>query len=594
MNLERFRSNLRIASLIGKGAYYSAYKLRDGLQMCPALIVEETAEATPDHAALYFEDRRYSYAEFNAECNRVAHALEALGAKSGDVIALVMDNRPEFLFTLVGANKLGVVTALINTHLKGVQLEHALKVCSPRFVLAGGEHAASVRAIADKVPETVKQTLVWSEDGSAPDRSENVVNFNETLAAASDANPGTTASQPIKQPFVYIYTSGTTGLPKAAPMTNQRFLRAAFLFGKAVLGGASSDVMYSAGLPLYHSSGTAVGWGCTMVNGGTLVLRRKFSASKFWDDCVRYDVTCFAYIGEFCRYIMATPPHPLERKHKVRKMIGAGLRPELWEKFTERFGIAEVREFYGATEGNVGVVNMDGKPGMLGRLMPGQVVVQADPESGKVLRDTEGLATKCKPGEAGVLLGQINRINSFDGYVDKRKNSTKIQTNPFGDDKDYFDTGDMVNLHEGGYISFADRMGDTFRWKGENVSTADVSIVLNGCSGVVESNVYGVQVPGADGRAGMVSLVVGEGFAVDDFAEHVAENLPGYSRPVFLRLQEKMELTGSFKYVKTGLKDEGFDPTKVKDPIFLLEDGKRYVPMTPEIYDSISTSTRRL
>ncbi|MBC7172114.1 MAG: AMP-binding protein, partial [Polyangiaceae bacterium] len=287
------------------------------------------------------------------------------------------------------------------------------------------------------------------------------------------------------------------------------------------------------------------------------------------------------------------PPHAKERAHRLRGVTGAGLRPDIWKRFQERFAIPVVYEFYGATEGNVGVVNFDGRPGMMGRLLPGQMVVRADLATGELVRDASGHATKVGVNEVGLLVGQINRMNSFDGYVDRSKNESKVIRNAFGDGKDYFNTGDLVQLHEDGYVSFRDRTGDTFRWKGENVSTNEVQETLNRFAGVHETNVYGVEVPGADGRAGMVAVVSDDSFNLEGFAEHVASSLPPYARPLFVRVQPQIAKTGTFKQVKTELREQGFDPERSTDPVYLLKDG-RYVPMTPELHAQIAAGSLRL
>ena len=380
-------------------------------------------------------------------------------------------------------------------------------------------------------------------------------------------------------------------------MKNGRVMKAMHVFAEPVARVRPEDVIYTSGLPFYHSSGFMLGFGLALVGGATCSLRRKFSASQHFADCVRDDATIFVYIGELCRYLYASPKTPSERAHRVRMIVGAGLRPDIWEGFLQRFGIPEVREFYGATEGNVGIVNFDGKPGMLGRLLPGQVLARAD-EHGEVLRDpSTGLCTKAVAGEDGILLGMINRVNSFDGYVDKKKNAGKVLENPFGDGKNFFNTGDLVRLHEHGYVSFQDRLGDTFRWKGENVSTNEVAAVLTHADVVREANVYGVTVPGCDGRAGMAAIVATEASGrldTEALSSFVAENLPRYSRPLFVRVQREMKVTASFKYVKTHLKEQGFDPAATEGDALYFLDGDRYVPLTPALHQEIVDGKKRV
>jgi fatty-acyl-CoA synthase len=593
MKIRELKEDLGFARFIGKGAYMALVKLRDGQPLCPAVVVERLAQKSPSQVAILFEDERITYAELDAQASRMAHALAARGLKSGDVVGLVMDNRPEYITAVIAVNKLGGVTALVNNQLKEGPLEHALTIAKPSFLVVGSEHVEKVAALGAGLPVAAEKVAF------VPDRALSTPfpgGFDLLAAAAPMSSDRLASTQKIliDAPFVYIYTSGTTGLPKAALVKGHRFFRAGWLFGQNVMGITEKDVVYSSGLPLYHSSGLILGWAATISGGATFCLRRKFSASGHWEDCDRYGVTVFTYIGELCRYLANAPSHPKEQGHRVRCVMGAGLRPDIWDGFQKRFAIPMIYEFYGATEGNVGIVNIDGKPGMMGRLMPGHVVIAADPETGKPLIDASGRARKVAPGEAGLLMGKISKQNAFDGYVDSGKNASKIVKNAFGDGADYFDTGDLVLLHPRGYVSFRDRMGDTFRWKAENVSTNEVQEVLNRCEGVLETNVYGVEVKGQDGRAGMASVVTQQGFDLARFGDHVAQNLPAYARPLFIRIAPEMATTGTFKHVKTNLRADGFDPAKVSDALYFLEEGKRYVPLDAARYEAIQSGSVRL
>jgi len=586
MNLQ---GNLALARVVAKGAYYTGVVLRDKAHGSAARFVEEHARRTPHATALLFEERRYSYSGFNAAANRVSSVLKSLGMARTDCVALLMDNRPEYLFTIVGANKLGVVTSLINSHVAGAQLVHALKICGARFVIVGDEHLENLREIISELPVPLQNVLVWSEDTGLTLPS-GMRDMNALFRRGRETNPSSTRRERTRDPMLYMYTSGTTGLPKAAIVKNQRFLRAGLIFGRAVMGLTPADTTYVA-LPLYHATGAVASWGSVLATGGAIALRRRFSASAFWDDCVKYGVTAFPYIGEVCRYLLQAPVNANEKRHRVRVILGAGMRPDVWDPFVARFNIPRVIEFYGSTEGNVAMVNFDGRRGMMGRLMPGQTVVKVDAESEELVRGPGGHLVKAKRGEQGILIGKIDRINRFDGYLDRQKTNEKILVNCFGDGKNYFNTGDLVNLHDEGYVSFADRLGDTYRWKGENVATTEVSIALNQCKGVVESNVYGVTVPNTEGRAGMVALVVDDTFDLDAFASHVLDTLPKYARPCFVRLQKELTVTGSFKYVKTHLKKEGYDPALVSDPLYLLDTDRRaYVPLSAEHVARLASS----
>lgn len=591
--VEKLYADAKYASFMARVLYYSLHVLGDRKKNSVALHVEKWAADRPGKPAIFFEDQRITYAQFNSNANRVASVLRYLGAQIGESVALLMDNRPEYLFTIVGANKLGMVTGLINTKLKGDQLVHAFKITEADWVVVGAEYADRIEEIVDTLDVPRERILLWSEPGVAEAKIDDVRDMGRLMKTATAANPGLDVHDADRR-FLYICTSGTTGLPKAVKIPNQRFLRAVYYFGQAALKTNENDVMYTCGLPLYHNSGISQGWGVVLTGGGAIAIRRKFSVSGFWEDVDRYGVTLFSYIGEVCRFLLNSEPQPKERGHKIRAMIGAGLRPEIWTSFTERFAIPQVVEYYGATEGNVGLVNLLNKPGVVGRMMPGNVLAKVNPDTEEFVRDGDGHLIKCGVGESGIMLGEIRGTTTFEGYVDKSKNQSKVLSDPFGDEKRYFNSGDLLTLHENGFVSFADRLGDTFRWKGENVSTNDVQGVLDNCRGVVEACVYGVQVKGQGGRAGAVALRVDESFDWKQFAESTRESLPAFSLPYFVRIEEELPMTGSFKLVKTGFKKDGFDPAVVKTELrFLHPSNGEYVKMTKKLYGEIQSGSLR-
>jgi acyl-CoA synthetase (AMP-forming)/AMP-acid ligase II len=593
VSIETLRSNLRQMSFMIRAIGYIVRNVREGKALSPAKRVELHARTNPGGAAILYESRRITNSELDRAANRVANALTSLGAKKGDVVALVMDNRPEYVMAIAGGSKIGVVVSLVNTHVGGAQLEHALRICAPKFVLVGSEHVEKLAEIREQLPVPVENVLVYSDEGDTASL-DGARSFDTLLASSADANPGKTEEQRAEDPLLYIYTSGTTGFPKAALWRNDRFFRAAGLFSQVLLRIRPSHVVYGAGLPMYHSSGVVLGWGVALAGGAAFAMRRKFSASGHWEDCEQFGATHFMYIGELCRYLYNAPPHPKERAHRLQAILGAGLRPEIWEGFQERFAIPKVYEFYGATEGNVGLVNIDCVPGMMGRLQRDHDVFRALPGTAEIERDASGHAIKASPGEKGILVGRITKLNRFDGYVDKKKNDEKILRNPLGDGNDYFNTGDLVKLHDHRWVSFVDRLGDTFRWKGENVSTNEVQEVLNRFDGVRESNVFGVAVPNTDGKAGMAAMVVGDDFDVEKFSDYVKQSLPSYSRPLFLRLQREMKITATFKHVKTDLREDGFDPAKANSDRLHFLDESGYVPLTEALHQSIVNGERRL
>jgi acyl-CoA synthetase (AMP-forming)/AMP-acid ligase II len=308
----------------------------------------------------------------------------------------------------------------------------------------------------------------------------------------------------------------------------------------------------------------------------------------------KFEATSFLYIGELCRYLLNAEPREGDRDHRLRVGVGNGMAPDIWEPFQERFGIPVIREFYGSTEGNAALMNLSGRPRMVGRMLPGQVLVRCDEETGELLRDENGFCEKVRPGGIGLLLGRLSPVVTFDGYVDRDATDKKIVSAVFESGDRYFNSGDLLQLHEGKWLSFADRVGDTFRWKGENVSTAEVSSILGEADGVLEANVYGVKIPHAEGRAGMAALQVADDFSLESFGRFVSERLPGYQHPLFVRLlQAEMRVTGTFKHQKVDYRSEGFDPNKIPDRLYLF-DGESYAPLDEQLYRQIEAGERSL
>jgi fatty-acyl-CoA synthase len=487
----------------------------------------------------------------------------------------------------------------VNSHLRGHPLAHTLRLADARHHVVDVD---LVEAHTAAVEEISPRPSVWISGGVAPGAHD----LDEALAAqpatplGAGARPGGTA----RDLLFYIYTSGTTGLPKAARISHHRYLTVATAFA-AASSATPADRMYVV-LPLYHTAGGVCAVGAAFSAGASVVLRRRFSASHFWEDCRRYEVTLFQYIGELCRYLVNTPEHPDERAHRVRLCIGNGLRPDVWEPFQRRFGIPRIVEFYGATEGNVALTNLDGKPGAVGRI-PGWLsrvmpmkLIRFDVETESPVRDASGFCTPCPPGEAGEAIGRIPSdpkapIGRFEGYTSPEATEKKILRDVFEKGDAWFRTGDLLRCDTEGYYYFVDRIGDTFRWKGENVATSEVAEVISVVPGVAEANVYGVRVPGTDGRVGMAALVVKEGFDLEALHAQLAKELPTYARPLFLRLRPEMEVTGTFKHRKVELVKEGFDPRATREPLYFADADKgRFVPLDAALFERIEVGEVRL
>jgi acyl-CoA synthetase (AMP-forming)/AMP-acid ligase II len=498
-----------------------------------------------------------------------------------------MENRPDFLFALMGLARLGATTSLINTNLVGRALVHAIGVCGAGRVLVGEERLDALEQVAGELTgvDLDKGLYVKRDEGTLDTGGRRVI---DAELEAADGRAAPRDPEPRNDDvFCYIYTSGTTGLPKAAIIRNVRMILANLSFGHLMHRSGPGDVIYVT-LPLYHSSAMFLGFGAALATGAGMALRRKFSASAFWEDVRRYDATSFIYIGELCRYLLNKPEQPGERDHRLRVGVGNGMRGDIWVPFQERFGVPLIREFYGATEGNAPLINLEGRPGMIGKLRSGQALIRCDATTGEPVRDAAGRCERISTGEIGLLVGRINRVTSFDGYVDESATEKKVLRDVFKPGDRWFDSGDLLHLHEGGWLSFADRAGDTFRWKGENVSTNEVADILDAVPGVVEANVYGVQIPGSDGRAGMAAIKTDASFDLSAFTKTVDGELASYQRPLFLRLlQGEMNITGTFKHQKFEYREQGWDLSRIDDPMYALIDGV-YVPLDEALAERIA------
>lgn len=409
--------------------------------------------------------------------------------------------------------------------------------------------------------------------------------------------------QSISDRALHIYTSGTTGLPKAANISHYRMLEWSYWFA-GMMGTTQADRMYDC-LPMYHSTGGVVAIGALLVNGGSVVIRPTFSASRFWDDIASNECTMFQYIGELCRYLLNSPSHQRENDHSLRMCCGNGLQPDIWEAFQNRFRIPQVLEFYASTEGNISLYNCEGKPGAIGRVpsflangFP-VAIVKCDVH-GELFRDASGFCVRCEADEAGEAIGRIAdaggpNMSAFEGYTDQGASDTKILRNVFVDGDKWFRSGDLMRKDKAGFFYFVDRLGDTFRWKGENVSTTEVAQVLHACPGVLQAVVYGVTVPGMDGRAGMAAITVSSDFNPNSLCRHLLDSLPAFARPVFVRIAQTLELTGTFKSIKGVLVQDGFDPGKTADPIYFNDrSAEAFVQIDADLFAAITGGRIRL
>lgn len=557
------------------------------------LMLQRWAQKQPQHTALLFEDRRWTYAELNAWANRIAAVLRAQGIQKGDKVAILMDNRAEVLACAAAVVKLGAVAGMINHQQRGDVLAHSLKLTHSKAMIIGEECIDALQGAGFGPDQQPDIAWLWEGDAEAP---EGWLDLRARSDEASAMNPPETARVTMRDPCFYIFTSGTTGLPKASVMTHYRWARGMAGLGQMTMRLKNDDVFYCC-LPLYHNNALTVSWGAVMGAGCTLALSRKFSASRFWDEIRRFDATAFSYIGELLRYLLNKPETPNDRNHRVRVITGNGLRPELWDAFQQRFGIEHISEFYGASESNLAFANGFGLNKTAGFCPLPFAIVEFDADEEKPVRNAKGFMKKVKRGGVGLLITEITDRAPFDGYTDKKAGEAKLLRDVFKKGDCWFNTGDLIRDQGYRHIQFVDRVGDTFRWKGENVATTEVEAALNRFEGIEQAVVYGVEVPGADGRAGMAALTLAEGVRFDGaaLAEHLTTALPAYAVPLFIRLKAEQQTTGTFKFRKVDLKREAFDPAQIDEPLYVLADrSKGYEPLSAEIFSQIQGGQLRL
>jgi fatty-acyl-CoA synthase len=563
----------------------------------PALL-DGLASAHGDRLALLGEGQHLNYRQLAAQVNRIGRWGIGQGFVAGDVVCLLMPNCPEYVAIWLGLTRIGCVVALINTNLVADALLHSIQTVGSTGLIVAGSLVPKVAAIADRLTPQIR---IWvhgeAPQGDWPRLEPEIARCAEApLSAAERALPA-----PQDQALL-VYTSGTTGVPKAARVTHGRVIEWSFWFA-GMMNAQPDDRLYDC-LPLYHSTGGIVAIGAMLVRGGSVLISARFSVSRFWADVIDGDCTIFQYIGELCRYLVGSPPQPQERQHRLRLACGNGLQTDVWTEFVQRSGVPRVLEFYAATEGSVSLYNCEGKPGAIGRVPPILAqrfpvqLIRCDTETGEPLRDAGGLCIACGPNEVGEAIGQVldaagSPARQFDGYTDAGASARKLLRGAFAAGDRWFRTGDLMRRDTAGYYYFVDRVGDTFRWKGENVATTEVADVLRASAGVTDAVVYGVTVPGHEGRAGMAAITTGEQFDLAGLRAHLAAQLPSYAQPLFLRICAALDLTGTFKLAKGRLLQEGY--ADAGDPVWFNDrETGRFIACDADTLRSITEGAQRL
>ena len=560
------------------------------------------ADERPNKVAIYFQDEVWTYMQIVSLANKVANYLACnSNLEVGDSVALIAENCPEFLVLLLALSKLGCPAVLVNYNLRSKQLIHTIQIASCKAVIVASSLSDNVKEVEGELSSNIMYYLFC--------RGESHTCYKDVIQLSQDSPETSPTDRDSKITFAstlcYIYTSGTTGLPKPCIVSHQKSSILGIVFSRIILL-IESDIIYIT-LPLYHTSGLLISTSSMVEKGCSMYLKRKFSASEFWDDCVSHNCTIIFYIGELCRYLLLQPSRPSERNHKVRRALGNGLRGALWKKFRDRFQIPKILEVYGSTEGYSNALNLVSEPGYIGYLLVSfkdipffrtfynlNFLARLNPETGEIVRSPDGLCVRCDVNEPGEILGVVRKGVKIIGYLSEEETMKKIVRDVVTHGDIYSRTGDIMSANELGFLTFLDRKGDTFRWKGENVSTTEVESIITSILGFDDVVVYSVAIPGTEGRSGMVAIVKKD-VDLDSLLENMKRALPSYCVPMFIRLTAAADLTSTFKYSKVNLKKEGFDINIVSEPLFFLDPRcKKYVPVDNEVFGLLMESKLRL
>jgi len=554
-------------------------------------MLEENAKQFPDNPAVKSAEANFSWREYNEAVNRCANFFISKGMKKGDMACVFLENRPELLIVYSAMAKIGAVNSMINTNLRHDPLRHCLTLHPAKIYLIGEEVIDAFKEIRGDLELGAAQELYFLPDNGQKPAPDGFINYNDAAVNFPTSNPNSTSDVRPADTIAYVFTSGTTGgMPKAAVITHARLVRGKYFNGKIVLNMKPNDTMYVP-LPFFHTNALALSWPTVFANGSAVAIRRKFSVSNFWSDVRKYNATSWCYIGELCRYLMNQPPQSNDRDNPLTKIIGNGLRPDIWHSFKNRFDISKVYEIYGAAESNLYFVNLLNRNCTVGKCSLPYAIVKYDVDQETAIRDNNGFIQRVEVGQTGLLLGEISEANPFIGYTSPEATESKIMRDVFTKGDEWFNTGDLMRDIGYGHVQFVDRTGDTFRWKGENVSTTEVEAVANTLSQISLSTVYGVPLPGGDGRAGMIAIIPDcnlEEFDLAGLGKHFQSTLPSYAVPKFVRLSESLDCTSTHKIKKVELKKIGFDPARTNDALYvLLPQESEYRLLTKEIYGNI-------
>lgn len=555
--------------------------------------IKQNAMERPDHPAIIYDDQVITYKQFDQISDRYACYFQNQGFRKGDVVAILLSNRPAFLYAVTGLSKLGVITALINSELRGEVLAKSINTVQARAIIIGHEFLSLYKDLADRIRLYSPGRLLIETEDQDMEIQPPYENLNRLLPGEDVVF---TPEEQINSDDVlaYLFTSGISGSRKCVPIRNQRFLAYGHVLGG--YGYLHRDSIQYMVAPLHLNSGFGACFSGMAVTASTMVLRQRFSLKHFWDDVRKYRIDYFVGVGEMCRYLYNLPPREDDGETTLKTVMVNGMLGVLVEPFKNRFKLDHVVEIYGNTEGFGGTLNYEEKPGMCGNLNLEGIrigeVVHCNFITEEILRDEDGWVIKCKPGETGLYLCEINEATPFDGYInDPEATAAKIIENVFQPGDKYFNTMDLMVLYENDDISFADRLGATYRWKGKTVSAHAVADVIIKFFGPIEdAYVYGVKVPGMEGRCGMAAITLIEGEKLDwkKFSDYIGRRMPEHARPLFIRLCKAGNESEYLTECREQLKSENYSPALINDPLYYFNPEKDgYYPLTPEIYELI-------
>jgi fatty-acyl-CoA synthase len=587
---------------LGQAAWLRALERTAPLPQHPGhifpAVLDELSGRFGDSPALISGHETFSFLELAARANRYSRWALEQDLAPGTIIGLMMPNRPEYLAIWLGITRTGCIAALLNTNLTGASLAHCIGVVGARHLIVADELTP---ALAAALPLLPSEPEVWVH--GAPQHFRAIEPAVEELSGTALQN-FERRKVTLADRALCIYTSGTTGLPKAANVSHHRIMAWSSWFA-GMMDTRPDDRLYNC-LPFYHAIGGVAANGAMLLGGGSVFIREKFSAKSFWQEVCEQKCTVFQYIGELCRYLLNRPAAPSERSHGLRLCCGNGLGGDIWQKFKERFQIPHILEFYAATEANFSLYNLEEEPGAIGRIPAFLAhrfpikLIKMEAEALQPIRNDAGLCIPAAAGETGEAVFRIAGEGgagaaSFEGYTSAADSGKKVLRDVLAKGDAWYRSGDLMRRDARGFFYFADRIGDTFRWKGENVSASEVMHAISACPGVNEATVYGVALPNAEGRAGMAAIAIDGSFDLGALKAHLDACLPRYAQPLFLRIIGKLDLTSTFRPRKADLTAQGCNPESAGDQLYFNEPASgKYIKLDASLYDDIVQGRIRL